>query len=165
VKAGSHLGKLKMLIMDVDGTLTDGKIYIGPQGELFKAFSVKDGYGIKLLREAGIKTAIITARVSEIVDIRSRELGIDEVVQGAENKLEKYEEIKRKYGLTDEEIGYVGDDMNDREILERAGGKFAVNNCAEELKPIVHFISRSDGGNGAVREIIAYILNNRNSES
>lgn len=152
--------KIKMLIMDVDGTLTDGKIYIGASGEEFKAFNVKDGYGIKLLKENGITPAIITGRNSEIVLRRAEELGIEEVFQGIENKLEKYEELKMKYNLIDDEIAYIGDDINDYKILKKVGVKFAVSNCVKSLKTIVDYVSVFNGGDGAVREIIDLILSN-----
>ncbi|WP_035291738.1 HAD-IIIA family hydrolase [Clostridium sp. KNHs214] len=152
--------KIKMLIMDVDGTLTDGKIYIGASGEEFKAFNVKDGYGIKLLKLNGIIPAIITGRNSEFVLRRAEELGIEEVFQGIENKLQKYEELKMKYDLIDDEIAYIGDDINDYEILKKVGAKFAVANCVRNLKTIVDYVSVLNGGDGAVREIIDLILSN-----
>lgn len=155
------LNKIKMLIMDVDGTLTDGKIYIGAQCEEFKAFNVKDGYGIKLLKDNDIIPAIITGRNSEIVLRRAEELGITEVFQGIENKLEKYEVLKQKYSLQDDEIAYIGDDINDLCILERVGCKFAVNNCVSKLRQVVDYISQFNGGDGAVRDIVDIILEAR----
>ncbi|WP_226681945.1 KdsC family phosphatase [Sutcliffiella horikoshii] len=156
--SGSRLKKIKMLIMDVDGTLTDGKIYIGLNGEILKAFNVKDGYGIKLLKDFGIKTVIITGRTSEIVCLRAKELGIDKVYQGIDNKIEKYYELKQEYNLNDEEIAYIGDDINDIGILRKVGCKFAVKNCTKELDEIVDYKSEFNGGDGAVREIATLIL-------
>src|SRR5690554_1100387 len=118
---GVQKKKIRMLIMDVDGTLTDGKVYIGPSGEEFKAFNIQDGLGIKMLKEKGIIPAIITGRNSKIVDARAKELGIDEVYQGIEDKLEIYNLLKGKYGIFDEEVAYVGDDLNDLPIMDQVG--------------------------------------------
>ena len=115
VELQEKLRKIKMLIMDVDGTLTDGKIYLGNDGEELKAFNVKDGLGINLLHREGIIPAIITGRKSEIVNIRARELRIEEVYQGVKDKLAVYKHLKEKYGL---QIAYVGDDLNDLPIME-----------------------------------------------
>lgn len=152
------LKKIKMFIMDVDGTLTDGKIYIGHHGEEFKAFNVKDGYGIKLLKEKGIIPAIITGRNSEIVNRRAQELGIEEVFQGIENKLEKYDYLKMKYDLCDDEIAYIGDDLNDLCIIQKVGVKFAVSNCVPSLREYCDYISQFNGGDGAVREVVDFII-------
>lgn len=150
--------KIKMLIMDVDGTLTDGKIYLGNDGEELKAFNVKDGLGINLLHQAGIITAIITGRRSEIVSIRARELGIGEVYQGVEDKLATYAQLKEQYGLEDEEIAYIGDDLNDLPIMEKAGLSFTVRDGARILQERCDYTASKNGGEGAVREIIDMIL-------
>ncbi|MGG7178112.1 KdsC family phosphatase [Clostridium paraputrificum] len=150
--------KIKMLIMDVDGTMTDGKIYIGLSGEEFKAFNVKDGYGIKLLHENSIRTAIITGRESEIVKHRARELNIEDIFQGIHNKVEKYEIIKDKYNLRDDEIAHIGDDINDVSIFNKVGLKIAVADAIDEIKSMADIITIKRGGDGAVREIIDIIL-------
>lgn len=154
----NKLKDIKLLIMDVDGTLTDGKIYIGHNKEEFKAFNVKDGYGIKLLHENNIKTAIITGRNSEIVNNRAKELGIKEVFQGIDNKVEKYNHLKDKYQLKDYEIAHIGDDINDVSIFEKVGLKVAVNDAVEQVKNMADIVTNKNGGNGAVREIIDIIL-------
>ncbi|GAA0285590.1 3-deoxy-D-manno-octulosonate 8-phosphate phosphatase (KDO 8-P phosphatase) [Gracilibacillus halotolerans] len=150
--------KIKAFIMDVDGTLTDGKIYIGDKGEVFKAFNVKDGYGIKMLIENGITPIIITGRNSEIVKKRAEELNIKEVYQGIDNKVETYEQIKLNLGLKDEEFAFVGDDLNDYALMEKVGLKLVVNNCSEELVKIADYQSSLNGGEGAVRDVINRLL-------
>ncbi|NLM96365.1 MAG: HAD hydrolase family protein [Halanaerobiaceae bacterium] len=156
--------KIKMLIMDVDGTLTDGKIFLGNNGEEMKAFSVKDGLGIQLLHQSGVIPVIITGRESNIVRIRARELNIKELYQGIKDKLGVYEGLKEKYGFLDEEIGFVGDDLNDLPILEKAGVSFTVNDGVEVIKGICDYCSNKNGGDGAVREIIDLILYAKTSE-
>lgn len=149
---------IKMFIMDVDGTLTDGKLYIGEHGEVFKAFNVKDGYGINLLIMHGIIPVIITGRKSNIVLERAKELGIQEVYQGISNKIEVYEGLKKKYKLMDKEIAFIGDDLNDLELLKKVGIKFTVANCANELSEIADYKSHLNGGEGAVRDVINFLL-------
>lgn len=155
---GVEKKKVKMLIMDVDGTLTDGKVYIGPHGEEFKAFNIQDGLGIKMLRGKGIIPAIITGRNSEIVDTRAKELGIDEVYQGIENKLEIYNLLKGKYDIFDEEVAYIGDDLNDLPIMNQVGLSCCVANAVDAVKDQVDYVAKRNGGEGAVREVIEMIL-------
>src|SRR5574337_1072960 len=113
--------KSKLQLLDVDGVLTDGKIILDTQGNELKAFHVRDGHGIKIAQRAGITIGIITGRTSEVVSIRARELGIQEVHQGAHEKIAVYESILEKYGLRDEEVAYIGDDIVDLDIFQRAG--------------------------------------------
>lgn len=150
--------KIKMFIMDVDGTLTDGKVYIGPQGEIFKVFNIKDGLGIRLLIEKGIIPVIITGRNSEIVTARARELGIEEVYQGAKDKLEIYRKLKKKYGVNDEEVAFIGDDLNDLPLINAAGLSFAVADAMQAVREKVDYVTAHKGGEGAVREAIEMIL-------
>ncbi len=150
--------KIKMLIMDVDGTLTDGKIYIGPRGEVFKAFNTKDGLGIKLLIDKGIIPVIITGRNSEIVVARAEELGIDEIHQGIEDKLDLYQHLVEKYKLNDEEVAFIGDDLNDLPLLNKVGLSFCVADAVEAVREKVDYVARLKGGEGAVREAIDVIL-------
>ena len=151
--------RIKLFIMDVDGTLTDGKIYVGNSGEIFKAFSVKDGYGIKLLKKNSIIPAIITGRTSDIVETRARELGINEIYQGIQDKVTVFESLKQKYSLINEEVAFVGDDLNDLELMKKVGLKLTVNNAAKELIEIVDYKSSLNGGDGAVRDIIDKLTN------
>lgn len=145
---------IRMLVMDVDGTLTDGCIYIGADGEVMKAFDVKDGYGIVQIRNKGILPVIITGRTSPIVEKRADELGISELHQGIHNKLEKLKEIAEKYDIKAEEIAYIGDDLNDLECINYCSLTACPNDAIEELKSSVSYVCKKSGGRGAVREFI-----------
>ena len=145
---------IKMLVMDVDGTLTDGRIYIGADGEAMKAFDVKDGYGIVQLRNKGVLPVIITGRKSTIVEKRAAELGISELHQGIHNKLEKLKELVEKYEIKAEEIAYIGDDLNDLECINYCSLSACPNDAIEEIKSFVSYVCKKNGGQGAVREFI-----------
>ncbi len=153
--------KIKMLILDVDGVMTDGSIVLDSAGNETKAFHVRDGHGIKLAQKEGIRVGIITGRSSEVVNIRARELGITEVHQGTHDKMEVFNALILKYGLRDEEVGYIGDDAVDLAIMKRAGLAAAVADADPSVKPHVDLITKSPGGRGAVREVINLILENR----
>lgn len=158
------LERIKYFIMDVDGTLTDGKIYMGNGGELFKAFDIKDGCGIHdILITAGIKPIIITGRESKILECRCMELGITEFYQNVHNKLKKLNDIVNKSEYTYANIAYIGDDINDllcMKAVKDAGGILGCpGDAAEAVKEISDFISSKNGGNGAVREFIEWIVN------
>lgn len=153
------MGRIEYLIMDVDGTLTDGKIYIGNQGETFKAFSIKDGYGIHdILIPHGIHPVIITGRKSDIVMNRCKELGIEMVYQGISDKTEKMKEIVTNVSS----VAYIGDDLNDLPCMlcvkENGGIVGCPSDATQQVKEISDFISNREGGNGAVREFIEYIV-------
>ncbi|MCR5176180.1 MAG: HAD-IIIA family hydrolase [Anaerovibrio sp.] len=150
--------KIKMVIFDVDGVLTDGQIYMGPSGEIAKSFSARDGMGITLLHKAGLQSAIITGRESQIVARRAAELKISSVSQGCADKRKAYGELKQKYDLKDEEIAYVGDDLNDLPLIITAGLGCGVGDAIPEIKKYAMLVAESHGGTGAVREIIEYIL-------
>jgi 3-deoxy-D-manno-octulosonate 8-phosphate phosphatase (KDO 8-P phosphatase) len=154
----NRLKKIRLLLLDVDGVLTDGRITYDTQGREHKSFDVKDGHGLKLLQRAGLSIGIITGRRSSIVELRARELGIDIVVQGAKSKLEPYEQILRQQGLTDDEVAYVGDDLVDLPILQRAGFSVTVADGVEDLKSLVHYVTVRPGGRGAVREVCDLLL-------
>lgn len=149
---------VKLLILDVDGVLTDGRIVIDDRGVETKCFDVRDGHGIKMLKRANIDVAIITGRESDVVSHRARELGIDSVYQNIHNKLEVYEAILKEKGLKDGEVGFVGDDLVDLPLLRRVGFAAVVADGVEELKPYADYVSRNRGGRGAVREVIELIL-------
>ncbi len=153
--------KIKLLLLDVDGVMTDGTIILDSRGNETKAFHVRDGHGIKLAQREGIVIGIITGRSSEAVNLRARELGIQEVHQGARDKLAVYDSLVSKYGLRDEEIAYIGDDSVDVDIFERVGLAAAVADADPSVKPHVDMITKAAGGRGAVREVIALILKNR----
>lgn len=151
---------IKYLIMDVDGTLTDGKIYMGSDGEICKAFNVKDGYGINdIAISEGIIPVIITGRESKILLNRCQELGVVEIHQGIENKVEKMKEIVDDFSS----VAYIGDDMNDIEsmyLVKEHGGLIACPaDAAKQVIAIADFVSTKNGGDGAVREFIEWLLN------
>lgn len=151
--------KIKILLLDVDGVMTDGGILLGPDSLELKRFHVQDGMGIALAKAAGLLIGIITGRDSEAVRRRADELGIDEVQQGFFYKEEGYQEILKKHGLKDEEIAYMGDDLLDIPILKRVGLSICVANGAEEAKKVSHYITKKNGGEGAVREVVEMLLN------
>lgn len=145
----------RLFVMDVDGTLTDGKIYMSPEGESFKAFDVRDGYGIKdILKKYHVKTAVITGRESEIVRRRARELDIDYVYQGVSDKLACLERLMEKEGCSFGEVVYVGDDVNDLPCMEKAGLSCCPGDAHEDIKKISKYVAGAGGGQGAVREVI-----------
>lgn len=147
--------KIKLLVMDVDGTLTDGKIYMGDNGEVMKAFNVKDGYTIAhMLPEMGIIPVIITGRKSKIVENRARELGISELYQGIENKLAQLKIVAEKYNAYSEEIAYIGDDLNDLECIEYSGITASPADASEMIKKRVSYVCSANGGEGVLREFI-----------
>jgi 3-deoxy-D-manno-octulosonate 8-phosphate phosphatase (KDO 8-P phosphatase) len=154
------LSKIKLLLLDVDGVLTDGRITYDNNGVETKSFDVKYGHGLKLLQRAGIAVGIITGRSSEVVALRARELGIEIVHQGARDKLVPYAEVVESLGLTDDQVAYVGDDVVDLPILLRVGFSATVADAVDDVKPLVDYVSRRPGGCGAVREICDFILKN-----
>ena len=154
----SKAKKIKLLLLDVDGVLTDGRIILDNQGNELKAFHVRDGHGIKLAQRAGIVIGIITGRKAEVVSVRARELGIGEVHQGALQKIGVYEALLEKYGLRDDEAAFIGDDIVDVGILKRVGFAVTVADCDPAVKPYADMITQSKGGRGAVREVINLLL-------
>lgn len=154
--------KVKILAMDVDGTLTDGRIYIGANGEVMKAFDVKDGYAIAHLPEIGIIPVIITGRESQIVSERAKELGIDELYQGVKDKLTMLKQVAMKHQITLEEVAYIGDDLNDIECIQACGLSACPEDAVPGVKDQADYVCLNSGGRGAVREFIEYCLNNIN---
>lgn len=149
---------IRLLILDVDGTLTDGGLYCGPQGEVFKRFSVRDGHGIMLARRAGLETAFLTARTSQIVEARARELGIALVFQGRKDKLQGLSEVLSAAGLEALSAAYMGDDLIDLSAMVRCGLSGCPADACPEVRGRAHFVAGSPGGSGAVREFIEMIL-------
>jgi 3-deoxy-D-manno-octulosonate 8-phosphate phosphatase (KDO 8-P phosphatase) len=147
-----------MLIVDVDGVLTDGGIIMDEKGKEFKCFSVRDGTGATLWRRAGLKIGIISGRKTKVVEHRAKEIGAVFVYQNALKKLIPYNEIKTRYCLSDKEIAYVGDDLHDIPIMKRAGLSIAVADASPEVLPFAHLVTERGGGKGAVREAIELIL-------
>ena len=149
---------IKMLVMDVDGTLTDGKIYYGNDGELFKAFDVRDGYRLVKCEEYGIITAIITGKTSKIVEGRARDRKIKEVHQGVSNKIEVLKTLIEKYNLDKSQVVYIGDDVNDIECMQYCGFSACPADAIDEVKNTVDYGCKNIGGHGAVRELIDRII-------
>ena len=150
--------RIKMLVMDVDGVLTDGRILYSDDGAEIEVFFVRDGLGLRAAQRAGLLTAVLTGRVSGAVARRAKELGILEIHQGIANKVETYETLLRRHGLTDEAVAYLGDDVNDLPLLARAGLSAAPVDAADEVKAVVAYVTARGGGRGAVREVIELIL-------
>lgn len=155
---------IRYLIMDVDGTLTDGKITMGEYAEFSKNFNIKDGYGIyELLPLKDIVPIIFTGRKSTIVENRCKELGIIEVYQGVENKVEELNTFIDKHGITANEVAYIGDDLNDFDVMKTVKKNAGILGCpkdaVKEIIDIADFVSTKDGGDGAVREFIDYLVN------
>jgi 3-deoxy-D-manno-octulosonate 8-phosphate phosphatase (KDO 8-P phosphatase) len=151
--------KIKMLVMDVDGTLTDGCIYIGAEGEAMKAFHVQDGYAIAhLLPKLGITPVIITGRSSKIVEKRASELKITHLHQGISDKLAKLKEVAAQLGVSSDEIAYIGDDLNDLDCIRYCGHTACPADAVPEVLRSVDYICKRNGGRGAVREYIDFLI-------
>ncbi|HWR58478.1 MAG TPA: HAD-IIIA family hydrolase [Thermodesulfovibrionales bacterium] len=149
---------IKLLILDVDGVMTDGSIILDNEGNEFKVFHVRDGHGIKMLAKAGIQVAIISGRQSKVVERRARELGIKEVYQKCYAKTVAFDHITEKYRLDDSEVAFIGDDIVDIPVLRRVGLPIAVNDATDETKEFASMITKNRGGRGAVREVTDFLL-------
>ncbi|MDD4599685.1 MAG: HAD-IIIA family hydrolase [Negativicutes bacterium] len=154
----TRAAKIKLIIFDVDGVLTSGQIYIGREGELMKQFHTHDGMAISAAHKVGLKTAIITGRESEMVKFRGAELNIGDIYQAAKDKVEVLTELAEKHNLKFDEIGYVGDDLNDLAVIMKVGFGCAPANAISEVKERAHYVATREGGQGAVREIVEFIL-------
>ena len=153
--------KIKLAAFDVDGVMTDGSLTFDEKGREYKTFNAKDGQGIVNLNNAGIITAIITARNNGTITHRAKVLKIKELYQGQKNKIEALEKIMKKYNLTFEEVSYMGDDIPDICILDKSAISACPCDAADEVKAIANFITQKGGGKGAVRELCDFILKNR----
>ncbi len=156
--AAARAARVRLMILDVDGVLTDGQLHFGGHGEVLKTFNVRDGHGVKLLREAGVEVALLTARRSEIVAVRARELGIERVLQGASDKLAGFEQLLAAACVAADSCGYMGDDWPDLPVLARAGFAATVADAADEVKAIAHWIAPYAGGRGAVRALAEFVV-------
>lgn len=154
-------GKIKLLLLDVDGVLTDGTIVYAHSGTEMKAFSTRDGFGIRLLQESGVEVGLITARTSEAVHRRAQDLKLKLVYQGMRNKIEAFAAILAEQHLLEEEVAYMGDDWLDLPLLIRAGLAVTVADAAPEVKEVAHYITRNPGGRGAVRELADLLIEAR----
>ena len=151
---------IKLFVMDVDGTLTDGKIYMGSAGEMMKAFHVKDGYGIhNILPQLGVIPVILTGRKSEIVKERSRELGVVNVIQGSEDKVEDLRALLRQMSMDWNQVAYIGDDLNDLSVMRKVAWAACPCDAVDEIKEICQYVSTKEGGFGAVRDAIDHLPN------
>jgi 3-deoxy-D-manno-octulosonate 8-phosphate phosphatase (KDO 8-P phosphatase) len=149
---------VRLMAFDVDGTLTDGGIHIGPEGECFKRFSVRDGFGLVLLQQAGIRVALVTGRNSPIVAQRARELRIDTVLQGVADKAQALRELCAQDALDPAQAGFMGDDWPDLPAMLAVGFAATVPRAAPELRRIAHWCAGAPAGDGAVRELAEYLL-------
>ncbi|RCK72031.1 MAG: 3-deoxy-D-manno-octulosonate 8-phosphate phosphatase [Ignavibacteriae bacterium] len=154
----SKLKKIKMILLDVDGVLTDGKIILSSDGVEYKNFHAHDGYGILKAKRAGIIVGLVSGRTSEVVSKRADRLGLDLVYQGNEDKLSVFQEIKKKYNISEEETAFVGDDEFDIPLLKSVGFSAAPANAINTVKKVVDYVTKVEGGNGAAREVIDLIL-------
>lgn len=150
--------EIRLVIFDVDGVLTDGSLYLGDDGQEYKAFHSKDGHGMVMLQQAGVQIAIITGRTSEVVRIRMASLGIQHVYQGRREKLPAYDELKRATGFSDAQIAYVGDDVVDLPVMRRVGLAIAVQDAHPLAKQHAHWITPTGGGRGAGREVCEFLM-------
>ena len=157
------LRRVQLLVLDVDGVLTDGRLYYGARGEAFKAFHVRDGYGIKQVAAAGITVAIISGRKSAAVTLRARELGIRHVTQGANDKLAALEKLARARAVAFEHCACVGDDTPDAPMLQVAGVAIAVADAHVDALAVADLVTTRAGGHGAVREVCDWLLDARRS--
>jgi len=158
----SRILRVRLMIFDVDGVLTDGRIIYQDDGSEIKAFDVKDGHGIKLLQRVGIKVAFITGRYCKAVEHRAKALGIGWLYQGIHNKVEAYETVLAETGLKDEEAGFMGDDLIDLPVMRRVGFAAAVSDAVPHVLPYAHYVSNARGGHGACREVCEMILQVQN---
>jgi 3-deoxy-D-manno-octulosonate 8-phosphate phosphatase (KDO 8-P phosphatase) len=150
--------RIRLLVLDVDGVLTDGRLYFGPRGEALKLFHVRDGYGIKQLDEAGVEVAVISGRRSKMVDLRCRELGVEHVYQGVKNKVVAFEQLCSRLKVQDSACACIGDDVPDVPLMRKVALAFAVADAHPEARRAAHIVTTLPGGHGAVREVCDYLI-------
>lgn len=153
-----RLAKIDLLLLDVDGVLTDGRVVIDDHGTESKFFDVRDGHGLKLLQRAGVAAGLVTGRRSRVVELRAAELGIDEVHQGVKDKLSVVRRILKHRGLRPEQVGYVGDDVVDLPVMLQVGAAIAVADAHSCVRERAHWVTDAAGGRGAVREVCDALL-------
>ena len=150
--------RIRLLIFDVDGVLTDGSLFVGDDGQEYKAFNSRDGHGIKMLLKYGVEVAIITGRTSRVVEHRMANLGITHVYQGKLDKLPAYEELRTRLGISPEETAYVGDDVVDLPVMRRVGLAIAVQDAHPLVRRHSHWQTPSTGGRGAARDVCEMLM-------
>jgi 3-deoxy-D-manno-octulosonate 8-phosphate phosphatase (KDO 8-P phosphatase) len=150
--------RIKLLLMDCDGVLTDGRIWLFENGEEQKGFHTRDGLGIDLLHRAGLRSGILSGRKSSAVETRARDLGMSFVVQGHEDKVQAYADVLAQANVENAEVAYIGDDLNDIPLMVRSGLGVAVADAALETRERAHYVTTARGGFGAVREVVELIL-------
>jgi 3-deoxy-D-manno-octulosonate 8-phosphate phosphatase (KDO 8-P phosphatase) len=150
--------RVRLMAFDVDGVLTDGRLWYGPQGEALKAFSARDGQGMKMLAGSGVQLALLSSRQSDAVARRAAELGIHHVLQGAQDKQASFAALLARLALRAEDAGYMGDDLVDLPVLRRCGFACAPGEAPELLRRHAHYVARSPAGAGAVREVCEFVL-------
>jgi N-acylneuraminate cytidylyltransferase len=153
--------QVKVLVLDVDGTLTDAGMYYGPAGEALKKFNTRDAHGLQLLRENGVTVCVISTEDSPAVAARMKKLRIDEYYPGVQNKLPLLLELTQRWGISLQNIGYVGDDLSDLKCLSRVGSAFCPADAVPEILRQVHYVCKHSGGHGAVCEVCDLILQSR----
>ncbi len=156
----ADLTDIEMLVMDVDGVLTDGTLIINADGSESKFFNSMDGHGIRMWQRAGLKVALISGRASEPTQRRAEQLQIEYVFQDCHNKLPVFEKLLEQLGLSPDKVAYIGDDLTDLPVIRYAGFGVAVANAVDEVKQYADYVTTRPGGSGAVREVIEYILKN-----
>jgi 3-deoxy-D-manno-octulosonate 8-phosphate phosphatase (KDO 8-P phosphatase) len=152
---------IRLLVLDVDGVLTDGRLYFGPKGEALKLFHVRDGLGIQQVKQAGIEVAVISGRKSKMTEIRCRELGVEHVHQGAKDKVAVLEKLCARLKIEPSECACVGDDLPDIPVMRKVALAFAVADAHSDARHAAHLLTQLPGGHGAVREVCDYLLAHR----
>jgi 3-deoxy-D-manno-octulosonate 8-phosphate phosphatase (KDO 8-P phosphatase) len=157
-QVAERAAEIRLLICDVDGVFSDGRIYLGNQGEELKAFHTRDGFGIKALRHAGIEVAVITGRTSDIVSARMKSLTVPYVYQGQEDKLPAFAQLQQQLQISPSQIAYIGDDLSDWNVMQYCGLAVAVQDAHPYLRRHAHYVTSLNGGFGAVRELCDLLL-------
>lgn len=153
--------QIRLLVLDVDGVMTDGRLHFGPRGEALKIFHVRDGLGIQQVRQAGIDVAVISGRRSPMVTVRCRELGVRHVLQGQADKLAAFERLRSRLDMSPSACACVGDDAPDVPLMRKVGLAFAVADAHPDARSAAHVVTSLAGGQGAVREVCDYLLSSR----
>ena len=157
----ARIQKIKLVIVDNDGVLTDGRIVLGDYGDELKFFDVQDGFGLVLLRRGGLSTVIVSGKKSRINHRRAKELSVNLILQNVFDKLKAFEKVVKKFRVSPEEVCYIGDDLIDLPVMKRVGFAVAVSNAVQEVRQAAHYETKKSGGRGAVREVADMLLKGR----